>query len=71
MDRSREEGRLEGDVHLDVDVRAASAGMATTVATRSAVPLLRHEPDERAETSSRRSSLEDTYARIAIETIPM
>ena len=51
---------------------AGSAGMATTVAPRSAVYRLSVMNRTRGrETSSRRSWLEDIYARIAIETIPM
>ena len=49
MDRSREEGRLEGDVHLDVDVRGCERrdGDGRCDEERC-VPLLGHEPDERA-----------------------
>ena len=49
MDRSREERRLEGDVHLDVDVRGRERRDGDDRrAEERRVPLLRHEPDERA-----------------------
>ena len=49
MDRSREEGRLERDVHLDVDVRGRERrNRDDRCAEERRVPLLRHEPDERA-----------------------
>jgi hypothetical protein len=51
---------------------AASAGMATTVAARNAVYRFSVMNRTRGwEMSSRRCWLEDTYARIAIETIPV
>jgi hypothetical protein len=51
---------------------AASAGIATAVATRSAVYRcsVMNRTSGR-DTSSRRSWLEETYAKIAIETMPM
>ena len=49
MDRSREEGRLERDVHLDVDVRGCERRDGDGHCDQErCVPLLRHEPDERA-----------------------
>ena len=49
MDRSREEGRLEGDVHLDVDVRGCERRDGDGHCDEErCVPLLGHEPDERA-----------------------
>ena len=49
MDRSRKEGRLERDVHLDVDVRGRERRDGDDRrAEERRVPLVRHEPDERA-----------------------
>ena len=49
MDRSREERRLERDVHLDVDVRGRERRDGDDRCDEERrVPLLRHEPDERA-----------------------
>ena len=49
MDRSREEGRLEGDVHPDVDVRGCERRDGDGRCTEErCVPLFGHEPDERA-----------------------
>ena len=49
MDRAREERRLEGDVHLDVDVRGGERRDGDGhCAEERCVPLVGHEPDERA-----------------------
>ena len=49
MDGSREERRLERDVHLDVDVRGRERRDGDDrCAEERCVALLRHEPDERA-----------------------
>ena len=49
MDGSREERRLEGDVHLDVDVRRRECRDGDDrCGEQRRVALLRHEPDERA-----------------------
>ena len=49
MDRPREERRLEGSVHLDVDVRGRERRDGDDRCDEErCVPLLRHEPDERA-----------------------
>ena len=49
MDRPREQGRLQRDVHLDVDVRGRERRDGDDRgAEERRVPLLRHEPDERA-----------------------
>ena len=49
MDRPREQGRLQRDVHLDVDVRGRERRDGDDrCGEERGVPLLRHEPDQRA-----------------------
>jgi len=73
MDRPREERRLERKRSSGRRrSRPRAPGWRRPLQRGRCVPLLCHEPDEGAERPvSRRSWLEDTYARIAIETIPM